>query len=483
MNQQIIDYLNKEMGLSLSDSYYKHIEIWRNWWQGYYKPFHRYIFNNGQRRFERDMYSLKMAKKVSEDWASILLNQKTEIKLEDERTSLFLQGEDGTGGILGHNRFWRCGNELIEKAFAMGTGAVTVHFENLRMTDKGKFFRTPRTQIKLNYIEAENIIIISKGNGIVTEVAFCSEKVLDSKKYIYLEIHELDENGNYVIRNKYFADKNGQLAEAELPANMFPEIHTNSPVPHFAIISPAIVNNIDGNGGMGMSIYSDAVDALKGIDLAYNNFNSDFYLGQKKVFMNKSLIETDENGKEVAPDDVNQQLFTFVGDGVMNGPDGKQLLQEFNPLLRVEENTKGVQAGLDYLSFKVGFGTKHYQFNAGSIVTAKQYTGDKQDLIQNANKHYTAVEEFLIQLVKAILWAGKTVLGEDINPETPIKIQFDESPLIDPDAERQKDKDDVAAGLMLPWEYRVKWRGETEDEAKKILSEIQTDDELMNFEE
>ena len=32
---------------------------------------------------------------------------------------------------------------------------------------------------------------------------------------------------------------------------------------------------------------------------------------------------------------------------------------------------------------------------------------------------------------------------------------------------------EVRDGLMAKWEYRVKWYGETENEAKKIISEIE----------
>ena len=54
--------------------------------------------------------------------------------------------------------------------------------------------------------------------------------------------------------------------------------------------------------------------------------------------------------------------------------------------------------------------------------------------------------------------------------------------LIDENAERQRDKDDVAAGLMQKWEYRVKWYGETEEDAKKALADGEpTDDDLMGF--
>jgi A118 family predicted phage portal protein len=185
--------------------------------------------------------------------------------------------------------------------------------------------------------------------------------------------------------------------------------------------------------------------------------------------------------RKVAPDEVNQQLFYYIGETMDDGT-GKSMVQEHNPELRVTDNTAGIQAQLDYLSFKVGFGTKHYQFNSGSIVTATQYTGDKQDLIQNAHKHFIKVESFLHRLVKTILWIGHNYIDTEVDESSDIYVQFDQSPLIDENAERQRDKDDVAAGLMQKWEYRMKWYGETEEQAKKILADGEpTDDELMGF--
>ncbi len=168
----------------------------------------------------------------------------------------------------------------------------------------------------------------------------------------------------------------------------------------------------------------------------------------------------------------------------MDDGTGKSLVQEHNPELRVADNTAGIQAQLDYLSFKVGFGTKHYQFNSGSIVTATQYTGDKQDLIQNAHKHFIKVESFLHRLVKTLLWIGHNYIDSSIKDDALISVVFDQSPLVDENAERQRDKDDVAAGLMQRWEYRVKWYGESEADAKRRLADGDpTDDELMGFED
>lgn len=162
-------------------------------------------------------------------------------------------------------------------------------------------------------------------------------------------------------------------------------------------------------------------------------------------------------------------------------------MQEHNPDLRIKDNTDAVQAQLDYLSFKVGFGTKHYQFNSGSIVTATQYTGDKQELLQNAHKHFIHVEAFLYGLLKTLLWIGHNYIDSEVRADAKISVVFDQSPLIDENAERMRDLQEVRDGLMAAYEYRVKWYGETEETAKAMIKEIlgsedsYSDDELMSF--
>lgn len=300
-----------------------------------------------------------------------------------------------------------------------------------------------------------------------------------------LELHVINDLGNYVVKNYRFIAENDQLSQTELPNNVLNEIDTGSKIPWFMVIEPNIENDIKCNNGLGVSVLHGAIDALKAVDLTFNNFCTDFYLGQKKVFMHKSLLEFDDGtGKAVAPDDVNQQLFSYI-DAPMDDNGQNTMVQEFNPTIRTDENTKGIQSALDYLSFKVGLGNKHYQFNSGSIVTATQYTGEKQDLIQNAHKHYIVVEEFLITLIRSIIFIGKSLIGIPININTEIEIVFDKSVIIDENAERMQDASDVRDGFMAKWEYRVKWYSETENEAKYIVSEIegnQTDDDLMGFE-
>lgn len=231
------------------------------------------------------------------------------------------------------------------------------------------------------------------------------------------------------------------------------------------------MNPYPDNLGLGCSIFSQAVDNLKGVDIAYNNFNRDLWLGGKKVFYNRELTKTigvDKDGKPIylAPDDMLQQLFVSVGDEFT---EDKKLVHEFNPDLRVADNRDAVQAQLDYLSFKCGMGTRHYRFSGSmgaSPITATQYTGEKQELKQNAAKHGIVIEQAIQSIVRAILWAGKNILGQPVDPETAIVVIFSDGYIVSDDEKKAEDRQDIISGIMQRWEYRVKWYGEDEATAK-----------------
>ena len=51
-------------------------------------------------------------------------------------------------------------------------------------------------------------------------------------------------------------------------------------------------------------------------------------------------------------------------------------------------------------------------------------------------------------------------------PETLVSIE-------DKTTERNNDRQDLAAGIMNPWEYRMKWYNEDEATAKKMLPKME----------
>lgn len=476
--QAVVHILNKELGANIPSNYYTRIEEWRQWWAGYVKSFHQFreTTDTGRKK-ARDLYSMKMAKKLCEDWAAYLLNEKTEITADDEASAAFLLGDEtdqGEGGVFGQINFWSEANALVEKAFYSGTGAFVMKLDGMTATD-GEAVASGDAEIRMEYLPAQCIIPISIKYHKITEVAFASETTVRGKKFVYVESHTL-ENGTYVIQNRYYSDTNGTLKPTPLPDGVAERVNTGSPYPFFSIIHPNMVNPHSDANGLGCSVFANAIDNLKGTDIAFNNFVRDLWLGGKKVFYSRELTKTvgvdkDGNPIYIAPDDMLQQLFVSVGDEFT---DEKSLVHEFNPALRVQDNRDAVQAQLGYLSFECGMGTRHYRFDgmAAGGITATQYTGEKQELKQNAAKHGIVIAKALRDICRAILWAGKNILGQPVDPETPITVNFSDGYIVSDEEKKAADMVDVQQGIMQKWEYRAKWYGEDEETAKAAVPPV-----------
>ena len=264
-----------------------------------------------------------------------------------------------------------------------------------------------------------------------------------------------------MIRNRYFRDGEfgAELDAAALPPEMAPGIlRTGCPYPFFAILTPNLQNAAEEGCGLGQSIYADAIDCLKGVDLAFNNFCRDLKLGGKKVFINQSLVARDAYGNAYTPDDVAQQLFVTVGDvDLAEHP----LIEEHNPTLRTEENRDAVQSQLDYLAFRCGLGAKHYLF--GSVdgktrLTATQYMGERQDTQQNIVKHTKNVTTYVLSVIRPLLWLAVHRFGQtDVDENAAVELHYDDSYFTDTESDRSRDLREVETGVMTRDEFRSRW--------------------------
>lgn len=479
---QFIKYLNKQKGYRIDGDYYALIEIWKQWWMGFVPQIHeRKETGADGAAHKRRMTSLRMPKHACEDWASLLLNDKTTATVGDERSAAWLLGsEDQTGGLLRQLRFWPRANGLVEQAFRSGTGAFVLAVENAAVAD-GVILPGPDARLRLDYVPAEYILPLTVKGGQVVEVAFTSEVYEGGRSCIYLQTHQLETTPDglrqYHIRNEYFAaegeqTENPSYRKLRLPKGMAAGFTTGSDRPWFALFSPAAEKNIPGGTGLGMAVFSEAVDAAAQVDLAFDNYHQDIFLGGKKVFYSGRLLKTYVNAKgeeiRIAPDDIRCQQFHLLPE---SDPDATKDWHEYNPDLRVEDNSKAVQDALNYFSFKCGLGARRYRFEAGTVKTATEYTGDRQDMVQHANRHQIGIEAALIQIFRALLWAGKNVLGAAVDPDTEITINFDDGYITDAETRRRQDKEDALDGFIPKYRYNMEWRGMSEADARAAVQE------------
>lgn len=489
MNDIILKYLSKKGYRTVSTDYYTFIEMWENWWKNNV-DFHKYHDSTGK---ERKMFSLGMAKRVPEDWASILFTERDEIVTQANTSQQTKVNNDYLNKQLKILKVYKDLPTAIEKAMAMGTAGATMRVKNAKVDKNGKVSATNRTKLDIIYLDATQIVPLKVEHGKIIDVAFVSENIEDGKKIYYVELHQLQYDEElkkdiYVISNNYINEQGEEVAKKDIVK----QYTFKSDVPLFSILKPAVANPLDTEyhnaNGLGFSIYGTAIDQLMVCDITYNNFAMDFYLGGKKVFYNKKITrtktrqikDTDGNIKEeeyeVYPDDVMKQQWTVYGDNQISNIKENPVVTEYNPDLRVTEDKEGIQFALNMLSFKAGLGTKYYEFNGTSVVTATQYVGDRQDLVSNANKHRKRVDEFVSGIGKAILLLGRILFKENVTEDCLVTITDKDGFMVDTETAKNEFRKDIAQGIRKPWEYRVKFLGEDEETAKARIADDNIDD-------
>ena len=78
-----------------------------------------------------------------------------------------------------------------------------------------------------------------------------------------------------------------------------------------------------------------------------------------------------------------------------------------------------------------------------------------------------------MELCRVILRLGNTAMNAGLNENVAITVNFDDSIITDTESERAQDRQDVSMGAMGLVEYRMKWYGEDEATARKMLPKLQ----------
>lgn len=445
----IIEILNSMSLPTVSEDYYSAIQDWQSWYSLSETEFHSQYFYNGIAAVKKKLAQLGMAKTVCEDWASLLMNEKVSITVENEEDTKRIHD------VMDSNNFYKNMNRLVELYMAMGTGATVEYLNN--------------GEVKVDYIRADMIYPLSWDHSSITECAFCSYGHDSSGDYVNLQIHQKNERGLYEVKNKRFnLDATGfNFTEADLPEDIPVVYETNSTIPLFQILMPNIVNNYDLDSPLGISVFANAIDVLKEIDITFDNFKIEMETGRRIVFLARELFFSDENGNMHNVISENETVLRVIG----TSENENQLIHDYTPDLRISQLKEALQFQLDLLSEKIGMGTNRYEFTTGGAKTATEVVSEDSDLYQALKKHELVLEAGLRGFVKSVMFllTGKEILNDEIS------VIFDDSIIRDADKEQEIAFNEVAAGLLDPAQYRMKIYGETKEEALEKLNADEND--------
>lgn len=448
---EIREWLVENKYNTATDETYSHILEWLEWYQNDVEKFHKYKVFNGVVTKEEERYKLGMAKKVCEDWANLLLNEKVAIKAGNYEKRL--------QEVLDNNNFLVRANQLIEMAFALGTGAIVEYLDG--------------EEVMIDYIRADMIYPLSWDNGDITECAFGSVRVIDGKEVLYLQIHRLgkadneEDSEHYYIENKYIDRKESK--ELDPPEGVIPLVSTGYDKPLFQIITPNICNNIDLDSPLGVSVFANAIDQLKGCDLVYDSYMNEFVLGRKRILVPVSFAK-----KQMEKDGVAAPAFDASDTVYYQMPgdrDSNLKLTEVDMSIRANEHELAVQRSLDVLALKTGLGAGRYQFDSSGVKTATEVISDKSDLYQNRQKNAIIVNAALVGMVKAVAY-----LDAGIDPD--VTIDFDDSIIEDTNTTIDRNIKLVQGGLRSKLTAIMEINKCTEEEALKEIERIAGDNQI-----
>ena len=457
------------------------------WYQGFVKDFHKYHFKTGSSTEDfitlTKLY-LGMGKKVGEDWANHLINEKCDIVIPNESQNKILSE------LLTNTQSWVKLNKGVEQSFALGYGCMVQGVNGLIVNDGGEITNKSLAYITNDFVPAIYCRPLTFNNKQVEDIAFLFENtnniniilhIKDTRKVIVIDNVEYP-NENYnnydiinVKMNKLAIDNDKIIQDSYV-------FKTKSPTKLFQIIQPNIANNVDLDSPLSVSVYANAIPTLKAIDNAYDSLNNEIELGRKRIVADSDqFTRVNEKGQTLRTFDTKDGLFYIVPRAEGRISDGqKQLLEDISGQLRVNDIVAALNQHLNTLSSKVGLGENYYRYTDAQkgVTTATQVISENSTLYKNMRKHEILLKDTLQDMVLALIYLNNNFTSNPTITELKkedIVVQFDDSIIEDTEAQKTSDRQDVNNGVMSKVEYRMKYYGEDEETAVKSILKTNVD--------
>ncbi|GER73427.1 phage portal protein [Weizmannia acidilactici] len=449
-----------------SERQYNRIEIWRYLYHGhlaqyYGVPFHETHWTSVDGvRHKRRRATMGMPKVVSQEMAKLVFNEKCVINISCEGNEAV---EEMLQDILKRSHFHKLFQDKLEAMFAMGGLVIKPYYK-----DDGLHF---------SFVTADCFLPVQSTNDHIEAGVFLNVTRRGKKFYTLLEWHTWDDDGTYVITNElYESDTEGALGHKVPLTILYPDIEPETRIdglthPLFVYIKPNLANNFELDSPLGISIFANAIDTLKSIDVAFDSFQREFILGKKRIMVPQQALRTvvDPSTGEVRRYfDVEDEVFKAYAD-----TDNEDKIQDISVELRVQEHIDAINALLNILASQIGFSAGTFAFTGGaSVQTATQVISENSQTFRTKNSHETVIEAGLKELIHVM--AEMLVLyGElDSIPEIDVTVDFDDSIAEDRIQNANFYMTLVAAELMPKVEAIQRIFDLTEEQAQEWLDRI-----------
>lgn len=269
--------------------------------------------------------------------------------------------------------------------------------------------------------------------------------------------------------------------------------------PLFSIFKMPIANNIDLQSPLGVSVFSNAIRELEGLDIAWTRLDDETYDSQHITFLGDSLIE--EPGTPVRKRRSSGGIVDKIGRAlprrvrILPGSTTGEEYHEETPSLQTADRIAEINHRLDMVGVKCGYSPGWFVLDGRTgRITATQVEADNQETIDYIKHIRDAFKVATDGLIYAI---GFYLDMENPNDRRTVYIPEEEYKELEAAGEDMKyyytahyalqditynfDEDRlrhwqyVQAGKYPLYRYYMEYEGKSESEAKKLVAEAQAE--------
>ena len=470
---------------------------WMAVYKGFYRAWHEVPVKtlNDPKGKKRVMATMNAGKMACAQMARYVWNERCGITAsmanrdpdskEPDPVDEFLQA------VLRENRFGTAFGDLIEKALALGGGAVKEWVEvpkdeNGNDAGEGK--------IRIGFSMASQFVPTAWDNARVRCGLFVNREAKDGYYYTVVEWHRWD-GQTYRITNDLYrmpikgTDEPQNILGWWYPLDeIYPLLSPDTVIEdakgtYFQYIRPFGANYADDNSPLGMSIYAPAMNTLHGLDIMFDSLQREFVLGKKRIIAPARAMRNAPNPNGGTPQkyfDADDEVWEALA---TDNPDELKIYDN-SVDLRVDEHIKGINGELAILCSQVGFdpGTLAFDQSKG-MKTATEVISENSKTFGTVKAHENNVRDALTDMVHAIFdlavrygltWQGVPV-ERLIAGGYSVSVAFDDSIIQDKDAEINQGVMLVGANLMSKKRFMTDTLGLTAEQADAELAQIKAE--------
>lgn len=343
----------------------------------------------------------------------------------------------------------------------------------------------------IDFVMPGHFIVTEKNaNGDILGIIFVDQIQKGDDYYTRLEYQhfvyqmENDENEKlYAIINKAYKSKKASilgkqilLTDVDEWKNIQPvQIVNNVDKPLFAYLKMPYNNTIDYSSPEGVSVFSNCLEELKDLDIAWSRKSDEVDDSQHITFIDENAlvkVNKDTGAKERI------KLPRFVK-GLRHGVDAGSTIDEHVPVMLSEQRIADINSILSMISTKMGFSQGQFVLDEKTgRITATQVESDDSETVETINDIRSALKTAITDLIYALnkycdfafeMPDGYVnALDEDVPEED---IYYFKDLMASFEQDRSRAYQLMMQGVYSKKKYLMEYEGFSEEEALEMLEE------------